>query len=208
MGMHREGSNREFDPIERNTRRQVWFSIYILEKILCSVLGRPTVIDDSEMTMRLPDASMLEQQNVSTEFMERTFQISQMSYRMRQRAYFDTSTAEGEQPRIREYIRLMLIVHLFRAIPTTQSGSEPPSRMRRVLFDAPTTSSPRLFTAAPTGSESKSLIITSVLLLHTMHSHTRLSDSEGGEGHFLFGEQITTYFGGLGYHIHFKRGLC
>jgi hypothetical protein len=96
MGMHRDGSNREFDPIERNTRRQVWFSIYILEKILCSVLGRPSVIDDSEMTMRLPDASMLEQQSVSAAFMERTFQISQMSYRMRQRAYFDVRTAEGK----------------------------------------------------------------------------------------------------------------
>jgi proline utilization trans-activator len=138
MGMHRDGSNKEFDPIERNTRRQVWFSIYILEKILCSVLGRPTVIDDSEMTVRLPDASMLEQQSVSAAFMERTFQISQMSYRMRQRAYFDASTAEGELPRIRWYVRHTLILHVFRAISTTQSGSEPPSRMRRVLLDAPT----------------------------------------------------------------------
>jgi proline utilization trans-activator len=100
MGMHRDGSNREFDPIERNTRRQVWWSIYVHEKILCSVLGRPTVIDDREMTIRLPDASMLEQQSMSSEFLGHTLEISQMSYRIRQRAYFDTITAEERSPTV------------------------------------------------------------------------------------------------------------
>jgi proline utilization trans-activator len=100
MGMHRDGSNREFDAIERNTRRQVWWSIYVHEKILCSVLGRPTVIDDREMTIRLPDASMLEQQSMSGEFLGYTLEIAQMSYRIRQRAYFDTTTAEERSPTV------------------------------------------------------------------------------------------------------------
>lgn len=95
MGLHRDGSNREFDPIERNTRRQVWWTVYILEKILCLVLGRPTVIDDREMTMRLPDGSMLDQQGVTADFMEHAFELVRMSYRIRQQAYFDERTAEG-----------------------------------------------------------------------------------------------------------------
>ncbi|KAF1913799.1 fungal-specific transcription factor domain-containing protein [Ampelomyces quisqualis] len=107
MGMHRDGSNRGFDPIERNTRRQVWWSIYVLEKMLCSVLGRPTVIDDNEMTMRLPDMTMLEQQNMSAEFMDLTFQIAQMSYKIRQRAYFDARTAEERSPTLDVAVTLL-----------------------------------------------------------------------------------------------------
>lgn len=98
MGMHRDGTNAEFDPIERNTRRQVWWSIYTFEKILCSILGRPTVIDDSEMAMKTPDAPMLEQRSMSAEFMSFAFDLIQMSYRLRQKAYFNTETAEERSP--------------------------------------------------------------------------------------------------------------
>ncbi|KAF2030332.1 hypothetical protein EK21DRAFT_65677 [Setomelanomma holmii] len=98
MGMHRDGLNAEFDPIERNTRRQVWWSIYTFEKILCSILGRPTVIDDSEMSMRIPDAPMIEQRNMSAEFMSYAFALVQMSYKIRQRAYFGSDTAEERSP--------------------------------------------------------------------------------------------------------------
>jgi proline utilization trans-activator len=100
MGMHRDGPSMEFDPIERNTRRQVWWSIYTFEKILCSILGRPTVIDDSEMSMRVPDAPMLEQNSMSAEFMKLALELHQMSYRIRQRAYFDARTAEERSPTI------------------------------------------------------------------------------------------------------------
>lgn len=68
MGMHRDKTNLEFDPLERNTRRQVWWSVYIFEKQLCNLLGRPTVIDEREMSMRIPDASMLEQKCKSVRF--------------------------------------------------------------------------------------------------------------------------------------------
>ena len=61
MGMHRDSSNLDFDPIERDMRRQVWWTIYIFEKTLCSILGRPTAIDDREMSLHIPEAPMLEQ---------------------------------------------------------------------------------------------------------------------------------------------------
>ncbi|KAL5117691.1 separin protein [Pleosporales sp. CAS-2024a] len=107
MGMHRGGSNNEFDPIERNTRRQVFLTIYILEKFLCSILGRPTVIDEVEMNMRLPDSSMLEQQGMPADYLAIPFELAQMSYRMRQRAYFDPVTAEERSPSLSIAIELL-----------------------------------------------------------------------------------------------------
>ncbi|KAH7078396.1 fungal-specific transcription factor domain-containing protein [Paraphoma chrysanthemicola] len=107
MGMHRDGLNAEFDPIERNTRRQVWFSIYIFEKILCSILGRPTVIDDSEMAMKIPDPLMMEQKNMSVEFMSCAFVLMQMSYKVRQRAYFDEDTGEERSPSVPVAVSLL-----------------------------------------------------------------------------------------------------
>lgn len=98
MGMHRDATNLEFDPIERNTRRQVWWSIYAFERILCSILGRPTVIDDREMSMQMPDGPMLEQQSMSTEFMTCVSELIRLSYAIRQRAYFDTNTNEERSP--------------------------------------------------------------------------------------------------------------
>lgn len=98
MGLHRDATNIEFDPIERNTRRQVWWSIYSFERILCSILGRPTVIDDREMSMKIPDAPMIEQRSMSAEFMAYSFEIIRLSYTIRQRAYFDSKTAEERTP--------------------------------------------------------------------------------------------------------------
>lgn len=98
MGLHRDATNMEFDPIERNTRRQVWWSIYSFERILCSILGRPTVIDDREMSMKIPDAHMNEQKSMSADFMKYGFQLIRLSYTIRQRAYFDSNTAEERTP--------------------------------------------------------------------------------------------------------------
>lgn len=98
MGMHRDRANMEFDLIERNTRRTVWVSIYMFEKILCNILGRPTVIDDREMCMKLPDAPMLEQKSMSAEFMFHCCELMKLSYSVRQRAYFDEHTAEERTP--------------------------------------------------------------------------------------------------------------
>lgn len=100
MGMHRDGANAEFEPIERNTRRQVWWSIYTFEKILCSILGRPTAVDDKEMCIKLPDAQMLEQKSMPAEFMEAAFQVIRLSYTIRQRAYFDGTSAQERSPTI------------------------------------------------------------------------------------------------------------
>ena len=96
--MHRDDSNRELEPIERNTRRQVFWSIYTAEKKLCSILGCPTVIDDAEWYTQMPDAPMLGDGSISPEFMATELELTRMSYRIRQCAYFDRVTKEERSP--------------------------------------------------------------------------------------------------------------
>ncbi|RMZ72179.1 separin [Pyrenophora seminiperda CCB06] len=98
MGMHRDSSNLDFDPVERDMRRQVWWTIYIFEKTLCSILGRPTAIDDREMSMHIPEAPMLKETGVSATFMSLGFELVRMSYTIRQHAYFDHTSAEERSP--------------------------------------------------------------------------------------------------------------
>lgn len=107
MGMHRDSANMEFEPIERNTRRQAWWSIYAFERILCSILGRPTVIDDREMATKVPDSQSLEQRGISAEFMEYGSEILRLSYTIRQRAYFDGTTAGERSPTLDVAERLL-----------------------------------------------------------------------------------------------------
>lgn len=138
MGMHRDGPNLEFDPIERNTRRQVFWSIYTFEKILCSILGRPTVIDDREMSMQIPDAPMLEQKMMSAEFMAITFELARMSYSMRQRAYFDNVSAEERSPTLTVAESLLHeCSNFFTTIPSHMSldhSPELPDQRSRILL--------------------------------------------------------------------------
>lgn len=60
LGMHREGATGGFDSIEREVRRRVWWTLYMFEQNLCTILGRPSAIDDSEVTSTLPNESMLD----------------------------------------------------------------------------------------------------------------------------------------------------
>lgn len=139
MGMHRDATNLEFDPIERNTRRQVWWSIYSFERILCSILGRPTVIDDREMSMKIPDALMLEQKSMSAEFMTHAFEIIRMSYTIRQRAYFDSNNAEERSPSLAMAESLLRECNSFvQTIPPNLSlnylPTIPPEQKARILL--------------------------------------------------------------------------
>lgn len=98
MRMHRDDSNLELEPIERNTRRQVFWSIYVVEKKLCSILGCPTVIDDAEVYIQMPDAPLLADQSMSPEIMATELELTRMSYHIRQSAYFDCVSKEERSP--------------------------------------------------------------------------------------------------------------
>jgi len=68
LGMHREGTNTGFDPIERNIRKRVWWTTYLFEKLLSVILGRPSNIDDREVSVTLPEESMFDSSDTPPEY--------------------------------------------------------------------------------------------------------------------------------------------
>lgn len=59
LGMHREVINSGFGPIEQELRRQIWWTLYIFEQNQCTILGRPSAIDEAEINVGLPDDDIL-----------------------------------------------------------------------------------------------------------------------------------------------------
>lgn len=60
LGMHREGTSHNFDAIERNTRRMVWYTLYSFEQYTSLSLGRPSTIKALDVNVRLPDEAVVD----------------------------------------------------------------------------------------------------------------------------------------------------
>lgn len=60
LGLHREGPNKSFDPVERNTRRVVWWTLFTYEQSVSFVMGRPTCIEPVEVNAKAPDEAAFE----------------------------------------------------------------------------------------------------------------------------------------------------
>jgi proline utilization trans-activator len=61
LGMHRDGATGGFDPIERELRRRVWWTMYSFEQQLALTLGRPSaMLDGCEINVGLPNEGMMD----------------------------------------------------------------------------------------------------------------------------------------------------
>lgn len=87
LGMHRDGTSLEFDPIERNVRRRVWWTIYTFEKNLCVILGRPSAIDDNEVCANLPDETMLDSSDCPPDYSDHSLRLTKISSRIKRLIY-------------------------------------------------------------------------------------------------------------------------
>jgi proline utilization trans-activator len=58
LGMHREGANVGFDSLEQNIRKQIWWTVYVFERNLSIILGRPSAIEESEITITYPEEAI------------------------------------------------------------------------------------------------------------------------------------------------------
>lgn len=88
LGMHREGAIGGFDSIEREVRRRVWWTLYLFEQNLCTILGRPSAIDDSEVSITLPNENMLDGGDcVPPSYIDYTVRLSKLSTDIKQRMY-------------------------------------------------------------------------------------------------------------------------
>jgi proline utilization trans-activator len=115
LGMHREGTTAGFDPIERNTRKRVWWTLYLLERHLCLILGRPSGIDDMEVTTCLPDESMFDTMETPPGYMHHLVRLSRLSYKAKKQLFNPTgSTPEDEQRTIAKSKELAQELELWR----------------------------------------------------------------------------------------------
>ncbi|KAI0080746.1 hypothetical protein K474DRAFT_1589402 [Panus rudis PR-1116 ss-1] len=54
LGLHRSARRLVISPIEKETRRKVWWGAYTLDRMLALALGRPLGIEDSDCDVELP----------------------------------------------------------------------------------------------------------------------------------------------------------
>jgi proline utilization trans-activator len=137
MGMHREGTYADFEPIERNVRRLVWWMLYSFEKVLCNYLGRPTSIDDAEVSTLIPDENMLDNKDLPPNLLEKLIEAARLSYRIRRRAYFVDGAPEDRTPPV--HVARQLLQELedwYSTIPNHLqiSATMPPGHQRGALL--------------------------------------------------------------------------
>jgi hypothetical protein len=87
LGMHREGTSVGFDPIERNIRKRVWWTLYIFEKLLSVILGRPSAIDESEISVDLPEESMFESGDIPADYTNYFVGLTRLLERVKRMMY-------------------------------------------------------------------------------------------------------------------------
>lgn len=60
LGLHQNNLASQFRPVERETRRRVWCTLFRFEQFLCSSLGRPSGISDPEVEVTAPNEALLD----------------------------------------------------------------------------------------------------------------------------------------------------
>lgn len=83
LGMQRDGENENFDPIERNTRRLVWWTLHLFEQSLCFVLGRPGSTDLYEVSASLPDDTVTDGGDLPPDYLAFAVSLSDISLRIK-----------------------------------------------------------------------------------------------------------------------------
>ncbi|OTB04546.1 hypothetical protein M426DRAFT_152422 [Hypoxylon sp. CI-4A] len=90
LGMHRESASGLFEPIERQLRKLVWWTMYSFEQFLCCSLGRPSVIDDREMDVGIPNDDYLDANLLPPRYFEHSARLDMLHAAVR-RGIFDPS---------------------------------------------------------------------------------------------------------------------
>lgn len=79
LGMQRDGENSNFDFIERNTRRIIWWTLYVFEQNLSFVLGRPSATSTLEISASLPDEAVTGGADSPPGYLEYAVKLSDIS---------------------------------------------------------------------------------------------------------------------------------
>lgn len=60
IGLHQNDLDSQFRPVERETRKRIWCTLFTFEQFLCSSLGRPSGIGDPDVEVRVPKEGLLD----------------------------------------------------------------------------------------------------------------------------------------------------
>ena len=60
LGLHQSVLDTQFRPVERETRKRVWCTLFTFDQFLCSSLGRPSGSADSDVEVRVPIECLLD----------------------------------------------------------------------------------------------------------------------------------------------------
>ncbi|KAI0356597.1 hypothetical protein OH77DRAFT_1520108 [Trametes cingulata] len=71
IGLHRSPRRLLITPIEKETRRKIWWGVYTLDRMLALALGRPLAIEDADCDVEIPV-------ELDDELLQRYFQGEQM----------------------------------------------------------------------------------------------------------------------------------
>jgi hypothetical protein len=52
--MHRSTSSVHIGAVERESRRRIWWSLYLFDRLTCSKLGQPVAVHDDVIDVELP----------------------------------------------------------------------------------------------------------------------------------------------------------
>lgn len=83
LGIQRDGENGNFDPVERNVRRMVWWHLHLFEQNLCSILGRPTATNLLEVSATLPDEEVIDGSDLPPSFLTYAVSLSCIAARIK-----------------------------------------------------------------------------------------------------------------------------
>ena len=83
LGMHREFGSHAFDPIERNTRRMVWWTLYTFDLKVSSILGRPLCLDPKEVSTKLVDEQIIDGGDYPPGYMVHSMALTLISSRVK-----------------------------------------------------------------------------------------------------------------------------
>ena len=92
MGMHREEVHSELHLMERSARKITWWTLHIFEKFLCILLGRPSCIDDAEVTTEFDNDSRLDDSLIALDYRIHGPELMKLSYQIMREAHPTTLT--------------------------------------------------------------------------------------------------------------------
>ncbi|KAM0755787.1 hypothetical protein T439DRAFT_295772 [Meredithblackwellia eburnea MCA 4105] len=98
LGMHRDGETGNFDPIERNTRRMVWWVLHSFEQNLSLALGRPSDTDLIDVTASVPDETMIDGGDLPSNYWPHAIALTDISSRIKR--FTASISTSYEQPDI------------------------------------------------------------------------------------------------------------